>query len=56
MSLDKCHESRLMKFNFHKKQFYKGFRDLNFMILHKLLKITACFVEYESRLLQNWFS
>ena len=35
MSLDSCHESRFVKSNFHEKQFYKGFRDLNFMSLHK---------------------
>ncbi len=52
MSLDSCHESRLMKFNFHKKQFYKGFRDLNFMILHKTAETHCFFVEYESRLIQ----
>ncbi len=45
MSLDSCHESRLMlmKSNFHKKQFYKGFRDLNYMILHKTIENYSLF-------------
>jgi hypothetical protein len=41
MILDSCHESRLMKSNFHKKQFYK-YTYLWFFI--KTLKITAYFV------------
>ena len=66
MRLDSCHESGLMKSNFHKKTlhktFHKDFMNLRFMILqhencrklptclHKLVFYT--FMLYESRLIQ----
>ncbi len=54
MSIDSCHESRLMKSIFHKKQFYK---DSYLWFFIKTMKITAYFVffmEYESRLIQYY--
>ncbi len=49
MRLDLFHESRLMKSNFHKKQFYKD--SFIFMMLHKNTEnycLFCIFMEYES--------
>jgi len=60
MSLDSCHDSRLMKSTFIKKQYYKGFMIFhknteNYWWQHGSLSLFCNFMEYESRLIKYFY-